>query len=102
MNKIDQINLNELSPSELKELNRRVVERLKYLGSVKMMHSMNRLHLGQRVCFETEYGTITGVLTKLNQKTVNVSGDDGTDWRVSPSLVKPVIENNNAQLKVVR
>ena len=34
MNKIDQINLNELSPQELKELNRRVVERLKYLSSV--------------------------------------------------------------------
>ena len=102
MNKIDQINLNELSPQELKELNRRVVERLKYLSSVKTMQSMNKLHLGQQVCFDTEFGTVSGVLIRLNQKTVTISCDDGTEWRVSPSLVSPILESHNTTLKVVR
>ncbi len=92
MNDINQIDLHKFSPAQLRELNARILERLKYLSSVNTIKSMNKLNLGQRVCFDADGETIVGVLIKLNQKTVVIAADDGLQWKVSPQLVKPVLE----------
>ena len=62
------------------------------------MKSMSKLNLGQRVCFETDEETITGTLIKLNQKTVVIATDDGMQWKVSPQLVRAVIEEASASV----
>jgi len=36
----------------------------------------------------------TGVLIKFNPKTVVVLTDDGQRWKVSPQLIRHLIENN--------
>lgn len=99
MNEIDQIDLHRFSARELRELNARIIERLKYLSSVNTMKSMNKLNLGQRVCFDADGETIAGTLIKMNQKTVVIAADDGMQWKVSPQLVRPVIENQTANIK---
>lgn len=92
MNEIDQIDLHRFSAIQLRELNARIVERLKYLSSVNTLKIMGKLHLGQRVCFDADGETVVGTLIKLNQKTVLITADDGLQWKVSPQLLRPVIE----------
>ena len=101
MNDINQIDLHKLSPAQLRELNARIVERLKYMSSVNTIKSMNKLNLGQRVCFDADGETVVGVLIKLNQKTVVIAADDGLQWKVSPQLVKPVIETVGSNVTTI-
>lgn len=100
MNEIDQIDLHRYSAAQLRELNARIVERLKYLSSVNTIKSMGKLHLGQQVCFDADGETIVGTLIKLNQKTVVIAAQDGLSWKVSPQLIRPVIEQADSGSKV--
>lgn len=102
MNEIDQIDLHRYTAKELRELNARIIERLKYLSSVKTMKSMSKLNLGQRVCFDTDEETITGTLIKLNQKTVIIATDDAMQWKVSPQLVRPVLEEQSGNVTQIK
>lgn len=44
---------------------------------------------GDKVKWQGKYGnTETGVIVKGNRTTVQVKGDDGRDWRVSPALLQ--------------
>jgi hypothetical protein len=52
--------------------------------------SYEEFNLGARVSFDSEDGRQLGTLVKYNRKTVNVLGDDGRQWRISPSLLSPV------------
>jgi hypothetical protein len=87
------INIDKLSEQALRDLNRRIVERLKFLQQAKTQQSMMRFTKGSHVCFETEEGRVFGHIIKFNKKTVSVITDDHTQWNVSPrmlSLVKDV------------
>lgn len=47
--------------------------------------------VGQKVNFKGKFGgTVQGVVTKLNRKTIEVKAETGTTWKVSPSLLKTV------------
>jgi hypothetical protein len=49
--------------------------------------------IGEKVTFEGRRGnTVTGIITKLNQKSVEVKedGNFGMKWKVSPSMLKRV------------
>ena len=85
------MHIDHLTPAELIDLNRRIVERLKRMDSMRQQHQMMAFHIGQRVLFITkEADIIYGNILKLNQKTVSVMAEDGTRWKVSPSLLKPM------------
>lgn len=85
------MNIDHLTPAELIDLNRRIVERLKRMDSMRQQHEMMAFHVGQRVLFITkEADVIYGNILKLNQKTVSVMAEDGTRWKVSPSLLRPM------------
>jgi hypothetical protein len=85
------MNIDHLTPAELIDLNRRIVERLKRMDSMRQQHQMMAFHIGQRVLFITkEADIIYGNILKLNQKTVSVMAEDGTRWKVSPSLLRPM------------
>jgi len=80
----------------LRHLNKQVVARLNHLDRQEQAVAALAFNIGQRVKFESKKrGVISGVITKVNQKTVNVKTETLT-WRVSPSLLT-VVEN-----KVVR
>ena len=90
------IDIDGLSYEELVHLNRRIVERLKMLQAMQAHVDMMAFNLGARVSFDSQDGRELGTLVKYNRKTVTVLGDDGRQWRVSPSLLSPVKDTDQA------
>jgi len=85
------IDIDDLSLDELVALNERVVERIKYLERVQVYEAMKRFNVGAPVRFYPgEHGPQTGRLTKFNQKSVTILGDDQRQWRVPPQIVEPL------------
>lgn len=86
-----RIDIDELTETELVDLNRRIVERLRFLDQTRAHASMMEFRVGDRVSFgPTGRASVVGVLTRYNRKTVTVLADDGRNWNVSPQLLKPV------------
>ena len=82
------IDLITFTEDELIDLNRRVVERIKYLHRSRSLEQIGRFSLGETVSFEPDPGRVlTGTITRLNQKTITVATADGHPWRVSPALL---------------
>lgn len=51
---------------------------------------MEDFRTGDVVSFRTDDGqTVTGVLVRLNKKTVTVHTDSGSRWDVAPQLLTP-------------
>ena len=87
-----QINLEHLSEEELVALNRKIVTRVTQMRRERNPNEKFRFVVGDPVMFNHPNGGIgTGVVVKCNKKTIDVDGDDGTEWRVSPmSLVHAI------------
>jgi hypothetical protein len=51
---------------------------------------MMKFSVGQRVRFEPPgRGVLTGIVTRYNRKTVSVVTEDGGQWTVAPTLLRP-------------
>lgn len=88
--------LDVYTDDELRDLNTAIVDTLKARRSRRTKRAVRDLEVGDRVSFEGKDGqTVTGEITKVNRKTVDVleDGDDDTpdwkrgSWRVSGTLV---------------
>ena len=85
------IDVDHLTEAELLDLNRRIVERLRFLHQMRAHATMLKFSLGDRVTFETDDGrTVVGALVRYNKQTVSVLTDDGHRWNVSPRFLRPV------------
>jgi hypothetical protein len=83
------IDIDRLTEAELIDLNRRIVERLKFLSQMRAHAQMLDFSIGDRVCFDADpFRTVSGVIVKYNRKTVTIMTADGQPWRVSPSLLR--------------
>ncbi|MBF0220506.1 MAG: hypothetical protein HQL49_13410 [Gammaproteobacteria bacterium] len=83
------IDIDKLTEDELVDLNRRVVERLRFLAQMRAHGAMLRFSIGQRVSFDPgDRPKITGTITRYNKKTVTVVSDEGGKWNVSPSYLR--------------
>jgi len=79
------INLEHLSEEELVTLNRKIVTRVTQMRRERNPNEKFRFVVGDPVMFNHPNGGIgTGVVVKCNKKTVDVDGNDGTEWRDSP------------------
>ncbi|WP_205781096.1 hypothetical protein [Methylocaldum sp. SAD2] len=84
------IDIDRLTEAELIDLNRRVVERLRFLHQMRAHASMLRFSIGARVTFDTDDGrTIVGTLVRYNKKSVTIVTDDHHRWNVSPTFLRP-------------
>jgi hypothetical protein len=82
------IDIDRLSEAELIDLNRRIVERLRFLSQMRDHRAMLEFRIGDRVGFQTDRTQIIhGIITRYNKKTVSVLADDGRRWTVSPGLL---------------
>jgi hypothetical protein len=82
------IDIDRLSEPELIDLNRRIVERLRFLSQMRDHSAMLEFRIGDRVGFQTDrMQTIHGIITRYNKKTVSIIADDGRRWTVSPGLL---------------
>ena len=85
------IDIDQLTEAELLDLNRRIVERLRFLYQMRAHATMLKFAIGDRVTFQTDDGqTVVGVLVRYNKKTVSVLTDDGHRWTVSPHFLRSV------------
>lgn len=82
------IDIDGLSEAELRDLNHRIVARLRLLRDVKAHEAMLAFRVGDRVSFESTSGTVTGVITRYNRKTVGLMADSGHQWNVSPNYLR--------------
>lgn len=81
------MDISKLSEKELRDLNHKIVERLRFLQQARAHKAMLDFNIGAAVCFETDSGTVTGIISKFNKKTVTVVTPEGTRWNVSPALL---------------
>ncbi|WP_347257662.1 hypothetical protein [Methylocaldum sp.] len=85
------IDIDQFTEAELIDLNRRIVERLRFLQQMRAHATMLKFSIGARVCFDTDdFRRITGTLVRYNKKSVTVVTDDGYRWTVSPGFLHPV------------
>jgi hypothetical protein len=85
--KVD-IPIDKLTEDELSVLNRRIVERLKFLESQHTHREMMQFSVGENVCFVPPgKERQMGVLVKYNKKTVTIITEGGRRWNVSPHLL---------------
>jgi hypothetical protein len=90
--RIMRIDIDELSESELIDLNNRIVQRLRFLRQKGAHEQMLKFKIGDRVTFHPEgRPPVVGMLTRYNRKTVTVITDDGQQWNVSPSLLRNAV-----------
>ena len=85
------IDIDHLPEAELIDLNRRIVERLRFLHQRWAHATMLKFSIGDRVTLDTDDGrTVVGALVRYHKKTVSVVTDDGHRWNVSPRFLRPV------------
>jgi hypothetical protein len=90
------LDLARLSEEELVDLNRRIVERLRLIRSARQLVDLARFSVGMRVEFTTDDGrTLRGDITRLNRKTATVCCNPSGHWRVSPALLRPLIDHES-------
>ena len=86
-----KIDINGLTEEELVDLNHRVVERLRLMRQVRTHVAMLEYRIGETVSFAPDgRGTLVGVITRYNRKSVTVLTSSGESWRVAPNLLSKV------------
>ncbi len=78
-------------PEYLRAINRACIDRMREAQRIKLqgLQASGALRVGARVSFESRKTRtrVTGVVEKINQKTVMVKSPTGL-WKVAPSLLK--------------
>lgn len=78
-------NMNE---ADLHALFALVRERLKFVHSVRDLHSLQQFQMFEDVLFEHRGEHIRGIVFRINRRTITVKTLDRGEWKVSPALLK--------------
>ena len=82
--------IRHLGEEDLRFLNRLIVERLKLIAQARSTALMSQFNIGDRVGFQASSGEWkSGIIQRLNKKTVTILTDKGHQWNVSPGLLSP-------------
>jgi len=83
--------IEDLPLEELHALNRLLVHRIKLFHKAGKFVALSKFAVGENVSFFSKLGEpIVGAIIRLNQKTVSIIDSDGTQWNVSPELLRKV------------
>ena len=82
--------IESLDEDQLHALNDLVVEQLRLVHHAKILDAMRSFHVGDRVWFTHNESYYEGTITRLNQKTISVTVDDGSRWNVAPEWLKKI------------
>ncbi len=84
---IDEL-IDDMSEAVLRTLHDRIVNRLNTLQRQRTTQSMADFRPGDVVRFQTDgHEMVTGVLVRLNKKSVTVHTENGNRWNVAPQLL---------------
>lgn len=96
------VDIEKLSLDELIDLNRRVVRRIQYLVSLKTRAQLDRFEIGDRVTFQSEDRAVSGVVIRVNRKTLSIHTDDHGHWNIHPKFLTKVQTANSPLPQDVR
>jgi hypothetical protein len=83
------IDIDELTESELVDLNHRIVARLRLLRQADAHTTMLGFRFGERVTLQPDgRPAVTGMITRYNKRTVSIVTDDGHRWMVAPQFLE--------------
>lgn len=83
------IDIDALTETELRDLNHRIVERIRLIQQMKAHKAMMNFSVGEKVKFRATSGEIIrGIITRYNRKTVSVITNDHRQWNVSPTFIE--------------
>lgn len=85
-----QIDITNFTKQELIELNRLIIDRIKYLSKKENFDILAKFKFGDLVQIQNGDALCSGVVIKVNIKTVSICLTSGETWRVSPNVVKKV------------
>ncbi|MBI2800388.1 MAG: hypothetical protein HYX63_08885 [Gammaproteobacteria bacterium] len=86
------IDIDELTESELIDLNNRVVARLNFLQQMRAHSHMLGFSIGEKVSFQPEgHPELSGIITKYNRKTVTIITEHGQRWNVAPTFLRKFV-----------
>ncbi len=89
------IDFTKYTDVELIDLNRRLVAYMQDKRQSDIYHELAKYNLGERVSFTNNVGeTVSGVVIRVNKKTVSIHTDDHHGWNVSPHLLKKVTDGS--------
>jgi hypothetical protein len=78
-----------LTEDELVQLNHLVVQRLRLMQQIRAHGQMVNFRIDEPVSFADSTGQlIRGIVTRHNRKSVTVLTPNGTQWRVSPHILR--------------
>lgn len=96
-----KFDIDTLSREELVDLNRRILERLKYLAARETLEVSRRFRVGDLVEFQDKKSVIQGIVIRINQKTLSIKTKEG-QWNVPPQFLKKVTrDEKNRTLRIV-
>lgn len=79
--------LHPLTNDELMRLNKCIIE----LFRIRGRQAANTFYEGQKVSWNSKYGkTLTGTITKVMQKNIQVTATDGIRWKCSASILTKI------------
>ena len=84
------IDIEKLFLEDLIALNRRVVDRIRYLHSLKTRAQLDRFEVGDRVSFQSDGRTVEGIVVRVNRKTLSVHTDHHSHWNIHPKFLTKV------------
>ena len=67
-----------------------MIEAIRARQSAVQLEEGAKFSVGDKVSFEEKYSTVSGIIQKINRKTIVVKTSQGQQWRVSPSLLSLV------------
>lgn len=82
--------LPSLTTSELHEVNRKLIARLRLLRRAENMVRTANFEEKDRVCFVRNGKRVFGTVIRVNPQSLTIRVDDGGSWRVSPDLLMKV------------
>jgi preprotein translocase subunit YajC len=93
--KIERI-MEHLDEDQLQLLCDKAWERLQFLRRKEDLHRLSRFSVGDKVIFSARGQLITGTIIRINQRTVTLRTKHNREWRVSPHLLSPLMETEEA------
>lgn len=81
--------IEKLSLEELIALNRRLVDRIRYLHSLKTRAQLDRFEVGDRVSFQSDGRTVEGIVVRVNRKTLSIHTEH-SHWNIHPKFLTKV------------
>lgn len=94
--------VDSLDEDQLHALYHVVAQRLELLQKAHALAAMSQFHVLDRVSFVHNGKRYEGTVTRLNQKTISITLDDGTRWNVAPSLLTKVADRKETALQLLR